>query len=475
MVITCALRRAGRLLTSAIVLQTATTLALTLDLNDAASIKAAAKTIAYDMMTQYTGNQSGQTPGLLPATDPTTGLLYYWWEGGAMWGSLIDYWYYTGDSTYNDVTTQGLLFQAGSDNNYEPTNQTFDLGNDDQAFWAMAALSAAELNFPNPPSDQPQWLELAQAVFNRQAQRWDTATCGGGLRWQIFEFNGGYTYKNAISNGCFFNIASRLWKYTGNQTYGDWANKAWDWSQTIGLIDKNFNVFDGTSVNDNCTSLDYLQWSYNVGVYLLGAATMWNLTESDATAAALWKSRTDNLLTASNTFFTNNSANTMNDIMWEIECETKQNCNNDQKSFKAYLSRWMAATTKVAPWTYDTVFAKLTNSAKAAALACSGGTTGTFCGLKWTTGTWDGTLGFGQQMDALEVIQANLINAVSAPVTSNTGGTSEGDPSAGTSTSNDPSYVSVYYDITTSDRAGAGVLTAMLCLTTICGALWMIW
>lgn len=25
------------------------------------------------------------------------------WESGAMFGSLIDYWYYTGDSTYNDV------------------------------------------------------------------------------------------------------------------------------------------------------------------------------------------------------------------------------------------------------------------------------------------------------------------------------------------------------------------------------------
>lgn len=28
-------------------------------------------------------------------------------------GAMIDYWYYTGDATYNDVTTQALLFQVG--------------------------------------------------------------------------------------------------------------------------------------------------------------------------------------------------------------------------------------------------------------------------------------------------------------------------------------------------------------------------
>lgn len=156
-----------------------------------------------DMLTFYTGDKPGGTVGILPSP-------YYWWEAGAMWGSLIDYWYYTGDSTYNNITTTGLQSQVGAQNNYEPTDQAFDLGNDDQAFWGMAALSAAELNFPNPPESEPQWLTLAQAVFNRQAMRWDNATCGGGLRWQIFQFNGGYDYKNAISNGCFFNMAARL-------------------------------------------------------------------------------------------------------------------------------------------------------------------------------------------------------------------------------------------------------------------------
>jgi mannan endo-1,6-alpha-mannosidase len=169
----------------------------------AASVQSAAALIAHDMMSYYTGNISGpnNVPGLLPM--PPSG--YYWWEAGAMFGSMIDYWYYTGDSSYNDVITQALLFQVGPYEDYMPPNQSKSLGNDDQGtyhticnsiygklthvlsgFWGMAAMVAAELKFPDPPKDQPQWLALAQAVFNTQASRWDPTTCGGGLRWQIF-------------------------------------------------------------------------------------------------------------------------------------------------------------------------------------------------------------------------------------------------------------------------------------------------
>jgi mannan endo-1,6-alpha-mannosidase len=218
----------------------------------------------------YTGNETGGIPGYLPSP-------YFWWEAGAMFGTLINYWFYTNDTTYNDIVTQAMLWQVGPDQDYMPPNQTKDEGNDDQGFWGMAAMSAAELNYPNPPANQPQWLALAQGVFNDQASRWDTSTCGGGLRWQIFTFNSGYDYKNAISNGCFFNLGARLGKYTGNQTYLDWAEKVFDWVSDIGLMDSTYHFYDGTDDTENCTSIDHIQWTYNAGVYLLGAATMWNV------------------------------------------------------------------------------------------------------------------------------------------------------------------------------------------------------
>ena len=192
--------------------------------NPIESIKKAAKTAASGMLQYYTGHRPGDVPGNLP--DP-----YYWWETGAMFNAMVEYWYYTGDSQWNEITTQALLHQVGPEHNYMEPNQTRTLGNDDQAFWGLAAMAAAEVKFPNPPKDKPQWLALAQGVFNTQYPRWDNKSCHGGLKWQVFSFNNGYNYKNTVSNGCFFNLAARLAVYTGNQSYADWAEKTWDWGE----------------------------------------------------------------------------------------------------------------------------------------------------------------------------------------------------------------------------------------------------
>ncbi len=157
-----------------------------------------------------------------------------------------------------------------------------------------------------------------------------------------------------------------------------------------------------------------------------------------------------------------------------MACETNGKCDNDQMSFKAYLARWMAATTKVAPYTFDTIMPLLKSSATAAAQQCSGGNNGRMCGLKWTDGaTWDGTTGVGQQMSALEVIQSNLITKVSAPFTNTTGGTSQGNPDAGSgSVSSSTQLVST--PTTTGDRVGAGFLTTLVVVSILGGAWWMI-
>lgn len=158
--------------------------------------------------------------------------------------------------------------------------------------------------------------------------------------------------------------------------------------------------------------------------------------------------------------------------MYEVACEPQNNCDTDQLSFKAYLSRWMAATTKVAPWTSDQIMPFLQASASAAAEQCSGGSDGVTCGTKWTMGTtWDGTYGVGQQMSALEVIQSNLIQQVQGPVSNKTGGTSQGNPSAGTGGDSTPGSPTT--PITTGSKAGAGILTALV-LVTLLGGAWYV-
>jgi len=441
---------------SALLLSPLSVQAIDLDITSQDSIKKAAGIIAKGMVAWYTGYKPGDVPGNLPAP-------YYWWEAGAMFGSLIDYWYYTGDSQYNDITTQAMLFQVGPNDDYMPPNQTKTEGNDDQAFWAMAAMSAAEVKFPDPPADKPQWLALAQAVFNLQANRWDNTTCNGGLRWQIFTFNNGYNYKNTISNGCFFNIAARLGKYTGNQTYLDWADRMWDWVEGVGLMNDEYHFFDGSDDTINCTEVNHIQWTYNAGVFLLGAATMWNATGDEK-----WRTRTAGIINGTEVFFSKEVPN----VMTEVACEANKKCNVDQKSFKAYLSRWMAATTKVAPWTRELIMPKLKASAQAAAKQCSGGTDGVTCGMKWfTNGVWDGNSGVGEQMSALEVVQSQLIDYVAGPVTNRTGGTSKGNPNAGSHSNDNPLALDA---IQTGDKVGAGFLTTIVLILILFGAWWMV-
>ncbi|KAK7746309.1 hypothetical protein SLS53_002268 [Cytospora paraplurivora] len=401
-------------------------------------IKSSAAQLAYDTMIYYKGNQSGQTPGILPGPPPAGD--YYWWEGGALWGTMIDYWHFTGDTTYNKVVTQAMLFQG---------------------FWGMSAMTAAENNFPDPPADEPQWLALAQAVFNTQADpsRHDDS-CGGGLRWQIPLSNNGYDYKNSIANGCFFNLGARLARYTGNQTYADWAEKSWDWVRGVGFMDDAYNIYDGAHVGTNCTDINKAQFSYNNGVYLLGAAHMYNFTDG----SEVWKDRLQKLLDATiKVFFPDH-------IAYEVACESIMTCTTDMLSFKGYVHRWMATTTQLAPFTYDQIMPVLKTSTAAAIKQCTGGTTGRQCGFGWWSGTFDGSVGAGQQMNVLGAVSSLLIDRVVAPVTNSTGGTSVGNNNAGASSDN---FRGSTTPPTTGDKAGASILTIII-LATAAGTFgWM--
>lgn len=162
---------------------------------------------------------------------------------------------------------------------FMPENQTKTLGNDDQSFWGLAAMTAAEAEL-TAPNDVGDWIDLAINVFNVQAERWNTDSCDGGLKWQIFSFNNGYNYRNSISNGNFFLLSARLAKFTGNSTYSEWAQKAMDWEQKVGLISDDYAVYDGTSDTTNCSQVNHIQWSMDSAIFAEGAALMYNLVRS---------------------------------------------------------------------------------------------------------------------------------------------------------------------------------------------------
>ena len=109
----------------------------------------------------------------------------------------MHYWHYTGDQSYVNVTYEALLSQVGPAYDWVVPPEAFDEGNDDQAFWVFAAMTAAEYAFPEPPPPIPSWLVTVQNAWELFAQRWahDSASCNGGLKWQFHPENAGYDYK----------------------------------------------------------------------------------------------------------------------------------------------------------------------------------------------------------------------------------------------------------------------------------------
>jgi mannan endo-1,6-alpha-mannosidase len=172
----------------------------------------------------------------------------------------------------------------------------------------------------------------------------------------------------------------------------------------------------------------------------------------------------DNIIeTASGVFFPEG-------VMKEVACEDNGKCDVDQRSFKAYLSRWTAATIKLAPWTKERLEPLLRSSAQKAIATCSGGADQQQCGLRWTTGAFDGSVGVGEQMAVLEVMQSTLIDTVLGPKTASTGGTSKGDPGAGGG-----GKAQIEYDnVTTGDKVGAAIATLIIIGAMFGGSLWMI-
>ncbi|PQE09067.1 mannan endo-16-alpha-mannosidase DCW1 protein [Rutstroemia sp. NJR-2017a BVV2] len=393
---------------------------LDLDISDSKSIKNAAATIAKQLVKEYNVSEPGHPIGVLSIP----GRPYYWWESAAMFDTLIKYWSLTGDDQFNNIVTDGMIAQQGEHNDFMPLNWTASEGNDDQSFWALAAMSAAESKLPKPQNGS--WIDLADAVFNEQVLRWDDETCGGGLRWQIFSFNTGYSWKNSLTNANFFQLASRLAAYTGNSTYSEWASKAYNWTTSVGFVTSDGTVYDGADVSKNCSTISKVQSSDKAGSFIAGAAYMYNVTKG----SEQWKNTLNNLLLANiETFFSNG-------VAIESECEPQNRCTTDQLAFKGLLGQALVETLKVAPYTEGMIIASLQSSAKAAAKAC----TDSGCAFVWDGSAQNSTSGVGEKIDALSFVQGLLYKDAAAPATNATStsggsGTKSGSSAATTTSS----------------------------------------
>lgn len=146
------------------------------------------------------------------------------------------------------------------------------------------------------------------------------------------------------------------------------------------------------------------------------------------------------------------------EVAYEVSCEPKYSCTVDMYSFKGYLHRWLTQAVQLAPFLADKIRPVLKSSTEAAIKQCTGGDSGRECGFGWSSGKFDGKVGAGQQMNVLAAVFTLLYDDVDPPLTSESGGTSKGDPNAGSGSVFDRNH----RPITTGDRAGAGILTALI-------------
>ncbi|KAK5113517.1 hypothetical protein LTR62_003386 [Meristemomyces frigidus] len=389
---------------------------LALNVTNTTSIRQAATTLAQGLFAYH---NPASTIGQFTLPEP-----WYWWLSGSAWTALIDYTAYTNDTAYIPAIHSALSQNLGPDNDFVPASQAGWEANDDQVYWVYAALTALEYNFPALPCDSTNsscqttsWLAVATNAFEDFVTRWsnNSLTCAGGLKWQYnpSATGNGWNYKNSVSNGGFFQLSSRLARYTGNTTYADWADKIWNWSADIGLISPSFHVFDGTSDADgaNCSSLNHEEWSYNLAAYLHGAANMYayNVNITSATPSHntnivtdFWESAAHSFITTANSTFFSPFPNATG-IMYEPQCEPKGICNTDQTSFKGSLAGWMAKSAVLVPSLRADVTGLLRTSASGAVEACSGLGNGS-CGTKWYVGGYDGATGLGQELGGLDVV-----------------------------------------------------------------------
>ncbi|EFY93522.1 glycosyl hydrolase, putative [Metarhizium acridum CQMa 102] len=272
-------------------------------------------------------------------------------------------------------------------------------------------MAAAGRGFSDPPAGTKlAWVPMVEDVFNKLVARFDTESCGGGLRWQVPFANRGYEHKDALPDGLFFSLGARLARYTGNKTYAEWADRAWDWVEGIGFVDNQTHaVHHGAKTDSNCKRTSKAEITANNAIFVLGASCMYNQR-------------------GLHNFFPYN-------VAYEAACGKEKECLAEITFFKGLMHQGWTASTQVAPFISETVLPVLRSSAAAAVKQCTGEgegeADGRLCRSFWAREGSDGRTGVGEQMSALAAVTGLLVSKKAGPHTAKSGKGSGGSDNGG--------------------------------------------
>ncbi len=237
-----------------------------------------------------------------------------WWQQAAALETTIDYSLRTDTTTYNaDIA---ITF------NHNKRNHFLDNYYDDEGWWAITWIKAYDL------THRTAYLNMAKTIFNDMANGWDS-TCNGGIWWSKDK-----TYKNAIANELFLQVAVRLHQHTPSDvfqggsgplrtSYIDWAIKEWRWFKSSGMINASKLVNDGLD-SGTCQNNGQNPWTYNQGVIVGALTDLYKVTknssylrQAEAIADANDKTNID-----------------AHGVLYERGCERGNSCGDDGPQFK---------------------------------------------------------------------------------------------------------------------------------------------
>ena len=274
-------------------------IAATVDLSNYEQVKQVNKRLVEILVNQYKNNPSNQ--GAIPESRSGGVDGFQWYESGIMWGAVLDYIQASGDQDYLTIATQAVTLAAhngvgsfvgnpglfGLD---QTRTQVWDgKWNDDILWWALPALTGAELFGPKQimPGGVP-YAQLAQRTYDEVWQQWDPKGCGGGIFWSRNRNNPDTkNVKSAITNAQHAFMGARLFKITKDPKYINNAKMVLDWmirgmniGNTRGIIEEDFSVVDGLEVLDRSPGCakNPLQLAYKSGFTAAAFAAMFSAT-----------------------------------------------------------------------------------------------------------------------------------------------------------------------------------------------------
>lgn len=197
-----------------------------------------------------------------------------WWNSAVAITTVIDYQRTTGDSRYawmidRTFEVNKASFPAGVKSTDPLPGNFVSRAIDDGGWWALAWIRAYDL------TGDAKYLQSAEYIGDYMYSYWDD-TCGGGVWW-----NGEKTYKNAVVNGQFIEIAAELHqRITGDS---DWLSRAvagWDWYRQVGMTGADGLVNDG--ITDGCENNGQTVYTYNQGLAIGNGVALYRATGDTA-------------------------------------------------------------------------------------------------------------------------------------------------------------------------------------------------